>query len=151
MALVMHLDGCPDDSTTRESRRLVDLAIFMCGPQENNGVLSSEDGSFDPRPLSGSGSKAWEFIRQARSEVWIKAGLDPIILDCPERAEDICINQIEEHLDIAAHVPTPQIPLQVPFALQPSGAWAGENFDWYNVNLDDNFNFGASLSFTGQI
>jgi hypothetical protein len=65
MTLILHLDQSLDDATARETRKLVDLAIFMCGPQENHGILSSEDGNFDFRPLNVSGSKAWEFIRQA--------------------------------------------------------------------------------------
>jgi hypothetical protein len=62
MTLIMHLDQYPDDPTSPETRKLVDLAIFMCRPQENNGIPSSEDGIFDSRPLSVSSSKAWEFI-----------------------------------------------------------------------------------------
>ncbi|KAE9371804.1 hypothetical protein N431DRAFT_559228 [Stipitochalara longipes BDJ] len=151
LLLIMHLERCPDNSTTQETRRLVDLAIFMCGPQENNGVLSSEDGCFDSRPLSGSGSKAWEFIRQARANVWTKAGLDPVILNCPEQAEDVNINRVEEYLEMPTPVPTPLMPLQVEFPLQPLEPWSGENHDWYNVDFNGNFNFDASLSFTGHI
>jgi hypothetical protein len=147
----VHLEQFSDDSTTRETRNLVDLAIYMCGPQENNGVLSNEDGCFDSRPMSGSGSKAWEFIRQARAKVWIKAGLDPIILNCPERAEHINIYRIQGLLEIPTPVPTPQLPLQVEFPRQSLGAWAGENYDWYNVDLNGNFNFDASMGFAGQI
>jgi hypothetical protein len=146
MALIMHLDQYPDDPSSRENRKLVDLSIFMCGPQENNGILSSEDGIFDSRPLSVSGSKAWEFIRQARAKVWTKASLDPIILNCPERAEDINIDGVE-----SLEKPTPDMSLQLEAPLQSLGAWSGGFDDWYNVEVDHNFSLDTSLFLNGEI
>lgn len=146
MALILHLDQSPDDSTARETRKLVDLAIFMCGPQENHGILSSEDGNFDSRPLSVSGSKAWEFIRQARAKVWTKAGLDPIILNCPETAEDINIDLVE-----SSEQPTPGTLTQLEDPFESLGAWSGVSEDGYNLRVDSNFSFDASLLFTGEV
>ena len=146
MTLITHLDQYPDDSTSRETRKLVDLAVFMCGPQENNGILSSEDGIFDSRPLSVSGSKAWEFIRQARAKVWTKAGLDPIILNCPERVEDINIDGVER-----LEKPTPDMSLQLEAPLQSLGAWSGGCDDWYDIEVDRNFSFDTSLFLNGEI
>jgi hypothetical protein len=137
MTLILHLDQSLDDATARETRKLVDLAIFMCGPQENHGILSSEDGNFDFRPLNVSGSKAWEFIRQARAKVWTKARLDPIILNCPERAEDINIDQVE-----GSEQPTPETLAQLEDPFESLGAWSGGS--------DGNFSFDASLFFTGE-
>ena len=148
MTLILHLDQSPHDATARETRKLVDLTIFMCGPQENHGILSSEDGNFDSRALSASGSKVWEFIRQARAKVWTKAGLDPIILNCPERAEDVNIDQIE-----GSEQPTPETEtltqLEDPF--ESLGAWSGGSEDGCNLGVDDNFGFDASLFFTGEV
>ena len=146
MTLITHLDQYPDDSTSRETRKLVDLAVFMCGPQENNGILSSEDGILDSRPLSVSSSKAWEFIRQARAKVWTKAGLDPIILNCPERVEDINIDGVER-----LEKPTPDMSLQLEAPLQSLGAWSGGCDDWYDIEVDHNFSFDTSLFLNGEI
>ena len=146
MTLIVHLDQYPDDPTSRETRKLVDLAIFMCGPQENNGILSSEDGIFDSRPLSVSGSKAWEFIRQARVKVWTKAGLDPVILNCPERAEDINSDGVE-----SLENPTPEVSLQLEAPLQSLGTWSAGYDDWYDVEVDHNFSFDTSLFPSGEI
>jgi len=139
MALIMHLDEFPENATSRETRKLVDLAIYMCGPQENNGIMSSEDGSFNSRPLNVSGSKTWEFIRQARAKVWTKAGLDPIVLNCPERVEDISVDGVERVERL-----TPEISIQLEISLQSLG-------DWYNVEVEDNFSFDASLFLSGEI
>ena len=146
MTLILHLDQSPDDATARETRKLVDLAIFMCGPQEVHGILSSEDGNFDTRPLSVSGAKAWEFIHQARAKVWTKAGLDPIILNCPERAEDIHIDGIE-----GSEQSTSETPSLMEDPLLSLDTWSGGNEDWYNLGVDGNFSFDASLFFTGEV
>lgn len=145
MALIIDLSTCSDDTLARETRKLVDLAIYMCGPQENNGIQSTEDGHYDSRPLSMAGSKAWEFIRETRSKVWIKAGLDPVVLTCPERAEDIHFDGegglMESTMDF-----TPMV--EVPMDLM--GGWHGLDEDWLNADVDDNFTFDPSLFFTGE-
>ena len=146
MTLIIHLGQSPDDDAARETRKLVDLAIFMCGPQENHGILSSEDGNFDWRPLSVSGAKAWEFIRQARAKVWTKAGLDPIILNCPDRAEDIVIDRVE-----GSHQSTFETPLPLQDPLLSPGYWSRGNENWYDNAVDGNYNFDASLFFTGEV
>jgi hypothetical protein len=89
MALLQDLEDNPSDRAAIETRRLIDLAIFMCGPQANEGILSSEDGSPDARPLHDGGSEAWVFIRRVRERVWEKAGLDPSILLCPPSAKEL--------------------------------------------------------------
>ncbi|KAH9216519.1 fungal-specific transcription factor domain-containing protein [Leptodontidium sp. 2 PMI_412] len=145
MALIIDLSTCSDDTLARETRKLVDLAIYMCGPQENNGIQSTEDGHYDSRPLSMAGSKAWEFIRETRSKVWIKAGLDAVVLTCPERAEDIHFDGegglMESTMDF-----TPMV--EVPMDLM--GGWHGLDEDWLNADVDDNFTFDPSLFFTGE-
>lgn len=89
MALLQDLEDNPFDLNAMESRRLIDLAIFMCGPQANEGILSNEDGSPATRPLHDGGSEAWAFIRKARERSWEKASLDPSILLCPASAKEI--------------------------------------------------------------
>ena len=146
MTLIIHLGQFPDDATARETRKLVDLAIFMCGPGENHGILSSEDGNFDWRPLSVSGAKAWEFIRQARAKVWTKAGLDPTILNCPERADDINIDEVKGSDRQISETPSP---MQDP--AQSLRYWSGGNENWFDVAVDGTLSFDAPLFLTGEV
>jgi hypothetical protein len=89
MALIQDLEDNPFDINASETRRLIDLAIFQCGPQANEGILSNEEGSPDTRPLHEGGSEAWVFIRRARERAWEKADLDPSSLRCPASAKGI--------------------------------------------------------------
>lgn len=89
MALLQDLEYNPFDPAAMETRRLIDLAIYMCGPQANEGILSNEEGNPDARPLHDGGSEAWVFIRRARERAWEKAGLDPSILLCPPSAKEL--------------------------------------------------------------
>lgn len=83
MALIQHLEDCPEDSLARETRQLVDLAVLM-SKAHNEGITSSDTaGEHDRRPLDEGGAHAWAFIRQARDKVWTKTGLDPQVLSCP--------------------------------------------------------------------
>ena len=138
MALIISLSTSPDSNSplARETRKLIDLAIYMCGPQENNGIQSTEDGHYDSRPLSMVGSKAWELIRETRSKVWIKAGLDPVILNCPERAEDIHLDEEGGLIEQTVVDGTPMV--EVPM-------------DLLSGNIDGGFTFDPSLFFTGEI
>ncbi len=72
MALLQELEDNPFDTLAMETRRLIDLAIFMCGPQANEGILSNEDGYSDTRPLHEGGSQVWGFIAKARERAWEK-------------------------------------------------------------------------------
>ncbi|KAH7417591.1 fungal-specific transcription factor domain-containing protein [Cadophora sp. MPI-SDFR-AT-0126] len=160
MALIISLSNSPESNTplARETRKLIDLAIYSCGPQEINGIQSTEDGHYDSRPLSIAGSKAWEFIRETRSKVWIQAGLDPVVLNCPERAEDVRIDEEgglrEDSLmeGIEAGVETGATPMvEVPLDLL--GEWPeidGEEWLGGDGN-DEGFTFDPSLFFTGEI
>jgi len=152
MALIISLSTSPDSNSplARETRKLIDLAIYMCGPQENNGIQSTEDGHYDSRPLSMVGSKAWELIRETRSKVWIKAGLDPVILNCPERAEDIHLDEEGGLIEQTVVDGTPMV--EVPMDLLEG--WPGIEFDgeeWLSGNIDGGFTFDPSLFFTGEI
>jgi hypothetical protein len=89
MALIQDLDDFPSGPLAKETRRLIDLAIYMSGPRNDEGIVSNEDGDPDLRSLHEGGSEVWTFIRQARERAWEKAGLDPCILRCPENADDI--------------------------------------------------------------
>ncbi|PVH78812.1 hypothetical protein DL98DRAFT_236184 [Cadophora sp. DSE1049] len=159
MALIVSLSNSSESNTplARETRKLIDLAIYSCGPQENNGIQSTEDGHYDSRPLSIAGSKAWEFIRETRSKVWIQAGLDPVVLNCPERAEDVRIDEEgglrEESAreDIVEGVEMEGTPMvEVPLDLL--GGWPGIDDEWMGGDGDDGgFTFDPSLFFTGEI
>jgi hypothetical protein len=89
MALLQELEDDPYDPWAMETRRLIDLAIYMCGPIANEGIVSNEEGDPDLRPLHEGGSEAWVFIRRARERAWEKAGLDPSSLRCPKSAKEI--------------------------------------------------------------
>lgn len=84
MALIQHLEDCPEDPAAGETRRLIDLAILMSKSQHNEGIVASDEaGERDRRPLHEGGAHAWTFIWQARDKVWTKLGLDPQVLSCP--------------------------------------------------------------------
>ncbi|KAF2720604.1 hypothetical protein K431DRAFT_304250 [Polychaeton citri CBS 116435] len=87
MALITDLEDHPNDSLANETRKLVDLALCMC--QESSGMISTDEGDADGRPLHNGGSEAWAFIRRARDHVWEAAGLDSTMLICPQSADDI--------------------------------------------------------------
>ncbi|KAK0100344.1 hypothetical protein ONS96_007624 [Cadophora gregata f. sp. sojae] len=166
----------PNSPLARETRKLIDLAIYMCGPQENNGIQSTEDGHWDSRPLSTAGSKAWEFIREARRRAWVKAGLDPVVLNCPVRAEDILLDEegglLEGMVDVEGEgegmgmgMELGMRMVEVPMDLL--GGWMGIDGDgdeygegWLSGGIgigdgdgdpDAGFTFDPSLFFTGEI
>lgn len=89
MALLTDLEENPSDPLAAETRKLIDLALCICGESGDNGIVSMEDGHTTPRPLHDGGSRSWDFIRRERDRIWEKHGLDPSILTCPEKAEDI--------------------------------------------------------------
>jgi hypothetical protein len=99
MALIQELEDHPFDPLAVESRRLIDLAIDMCGPQTNGGIVATEDGDPILRPLHEGGSEAWTFIRRARERAWEKAGLDPSLLHCPKSAKEIRFNGFPGQFD----------------------------------------------------
>jgi hypothetical protein len=78
MALIVDLEERPNDPEARETRKLVDLALTMCGGMSGeDGIVSSKSGIPDPTPLNKGGDKAWTFIRRARDRCWEQVGLDP--------------------------------------------------------------------------
>lgn len=90
MALIQHLEDCPEDSLAVDTRRLIDLAILMSTSQHNEGIVASdENGERGRRPLREGGTHAWLFIRQAREKVWTKLGMDPQVLNCPNDVRHI--------------------------------------------------------------
>lgn len=91
MALITDLDEAPNPSFVKETRQLVDLALSMCGGDGSSaGVISTEDGEPDMRPLQDSGGQEiWNFIRRARDKCWERAGLDPDELHCPPNVRQI--------------------------------------------------------------
>ena len=105
MALLQELEDNPFDPAAMETRRLIDLAIYMCGPQANEGIVSSEDGDPDLRPLHEGGSEVWTFIRRARERAWEKAGLDPSLLRCPASAKEIYFDGFPGQFDDIALPP----------------------------------------------
>lgn len=90
-ALIQHLEDSPDDPLAGETRRLVDLAIYMCAPsQPDEGIVARDEGDiYEPRPLHGGGADTWRFIRNARKKVWSNMGNDPSVLRCPNRVQGI--------------------------------------------------------------
>lgn len=95
MAIIVDLEENPHNPVAAESRKLVDLAFYMCGGR-STGILSDEQGSINPRPLDEGGSEVWNYLRRARARAWQKANLDFSVLRCPASADDIRINDEDE-------------------------------------------------------
>ncbi|CZR63089.1 uncharacterized protein PAC_12986 [Phialocephala subalpina] len=151
MTLLLDLSQNPSSPTAKSTRQLIDMAIFMCGPQENHGIQSSEDWQVDGRPLGVSGSKAWEFIRRVRERVWIARGLDPGILNCPERVEDIDMEGMgESQTEVQGGVEV-DMGMEDPNGLfwNPGDVGGGE--DLFNIGINGDFSFDPSLFFTGEV
>lgn len=91
MALITDLDESQHPEFVPETRKLIDLALSMCGQDSfSGGVISNEDGEPDIRPLQDAGGQeTWKFIRRARDKCWEKAGLDPDELRCPSDIRQI--------------------------------------------------------------
>lgn len=120
---------------------MIDLAIYMCGPQANEGILSfEEDGEPDLRPLHEGGSEVWVFIKKTREKAWDKAGLDPSVLSCPKNADDIFF---DEPISKANEEPPlgniPPDESMMNFWSQQGDAWS-DFFD--DTNLDTTFRVG---------
>ncbi|KAF8860231.1 hypothetical protein BDZ45DRAFT_724757 [Acephala macrosclerotiorum] len=150
MTLLLDLSQHPSSPTSKSTRQLIDMAIFMCGPQENHGIQSSEDRQVDGRPLGVSGSKAWEFIRRARERVWLERGLDPGLLNCPERVEDIDLDGSKE----GSGGDGEEVDLNMEDLNQ--FAWntpplEGGSEDLFNIGVNGDFSFDPSLFFTGEV
>lgn len=142
MALIFELDRSPDDALAPETRSIIDLAIWMCGAQGNQGIMSTEDGEPTPRFLSGSGTKAWDFIHRARAKVWMKAGLDPRILDCPQTPDDI------DNSDGQSRTPEPwanntEMDVSLYTTQQDTHDWCA------NLGVGDNLTFDPWFGITG--
>lgn len=71
MALIQELEDHPFDAHAEETRRLIGLAIDMCGHQSNGGIVATEEGDPIPRPLHEGGTEAWTFIRRASERAWV--------------------------------------------------------------------------------
>ncbi|KAK3047940.1 hypothetical protein LTR09_010614 [Extremus antarcticus] len=124
MALLQELEDNPFDTLAMETRRLIDLAIFMCGPQANEGILSNEDGYSDTRPLHEGGSQVWGFIAKARERAWEKADLDPSILQCPASGKEIHFDGFPGQFDDIA------LPADDPFEDNWLGPFQQLGLDW---------------------
>ena len=99
MALIQDLSDHPFDALAHETRRLIDLAIDMCRPQSDGGIVATEDGDPIARPLHEGGAEAWKFIRGVRARAWEKAGLDPSLLSSPKSAKEIHFNGFPGQFD----------------------------------------------------
>ncbi|KAK5167509.1 uncharacterized protein LTR77_007208 [Saxophila tyrrhenica] len=137
MALLQELEDRPFDTLAMQTRRLIDLAILMCGPQANEGILSHEDGDSDARPLHEGGAEAWVFIRRARERAWQKADLDPSILLCPASAKEIHFDGFPGQFDDIA------LPDHDPFEDNWLGSYPELGPDWqaFFADFPSDWNF----------
>ena len=138
MALIQDLEDNPNpnEPLSKETRRLIDLALYMSGSGHENGGITSaeEDGELDLRPLHEGGGEAWMFIRKARQKAWEKAGLDPSVLSCPRNADDINFGNSEAFEETISSAP----------ALfgddSDLASWPQMEIDWENLfgnDIDD--------------
>lgn len=95
MALITHLDEFPDDPAAQETRKLVDLAFYMCRDDMYGGIVADDGGDITNRSLSDDRRGPWRLVRSARDRVWEKAGLDSNILVCPTKIDDIRFDDID--------------------------------------------------------
>lgn len=143
MALINDLDENPTTAFAIETRQLVDLALSLCSNgADSSGIISSEDGEPDPRPLNDGGFAAWKFIRAARDDCWERAGLDPTVLYCPEHVSQIrfgSVSFIDEYMVLPAGLRdgewaagTPHQPNEWSFLNQMTTAMDWDLNNWFH-------------------
>jgi hypothetical protein len=98
MILLLDLVQTPDGENAQESRRAIDVAFALCGP---NGGIVAGGGAADrlmKRPLTEGGQEAWVYFRRLRAKAWQKAGLDPDIVWTRAQAVQYCNQQPEPEM-----------------------------------------------------
>jgi hypothetical protein len=100
MILLLDLVQTPDAPSAPDSRRAIDVAFALCGP---NGGIVAGGGAGDrlmKRPLTEGGQEAWQYFRRLRAKAWEKAGLDPDTVWTRDQAVQYCSQQAEPNIVI---------------------------------------------------